>query len=106
MDEDLQEVARALLAAGCKELVRKDAPVEPALELMDAALLLSPFLRVYAVSVRARSIDSTAGIWRSKAHGGRACFGTCVKGAVSPSAQPTPRPSLALAPVGQAGIST
>ncbi len=50
MDEDIQEVARALLAAGCRELVRKDAPVGPALELMDAALLLSPFLRVHAVS--------------------------------------------------------
>ena len=49
MDEDLQEVARAMLAAGCSLLVRKDAPVEPALELMDAALLLSPFLRVHAV---------------------------------------------------------
>lgn len=50
MDDDLQETARALLAGGCKLLVQKDAPVEPALELMDAALLLSPFLRVYAVS--------------------------------------------------------
>ena len=48
--DHVQEVSRTLLAAGCRELVRKDAPIEPALQLMDNALALSPFLRVHAVS--------------------------------------------------------
>lgn len=100
MDEDLQEVARALLAAGCKELVRKDAPVEPALELMDAALLLSPFLRVYAVRVLIRQ----RGFEDQRPMGVECALARLFGGQSAHPHNNVPSP-LALMPVGQAGIS-
>lgn len=53
MDEELRlETARELLARGCAELVRRDAPLEPALQLIEAALFISPTLRSCAVKRR------------------------------------------------------
>jgi len=48
-EERRLETARELLARGCAELVRRDAPLEPALQLIEAALLISPQLRSCAV---------------------------------------------------------
>jgi len=48
-EERRLETARELLARGCAELVRRDAPLEPALQLIEAALLISPMLRSCAV---------------------------------------------------------
>ncbi|KAM3572391.1 hypothetical protein VYU27_005609 [Nannochloropsis oceanica] len=44
-EERRLETARELLARGCAELVRRDTPLEPALQLIEAALLISPMLR-------------------------------------------------------------
>ena len=48
-EERRLETARELLARGCAELVRRDAPLETALQLIEAALLISPMLRSCAV---------------------------------------------------------
>lgn len=49
-EEQRLETARELLARGCAELVRREAPIEPALALINDALLVSPSLRACAVS--------------------------------------------------------
>ena len=48
-EERRLETARELLARGCAELVRRDTPLEPALQLIESALLISPMLRSCAV---------------------------------------------------------
>ena len=50
-EEERQEIARELLAKGCAELVRREQPIEPALQLIDSSLLVCPMLRACAVSV-------------------------------------------------------
>lgn len=65
-EERRLETARELLARGCAELVRRDAPLEPALQLIEAALLISPMLRSCAVRREGGRVGQTRGYVHGK----------------------------------------